>query len=348
MTVVGFVRWTSDVPTGGNIYDDELAAGLRRLGVDVREHRVDGRWPEASAADQARFAGVLAAEQHWLVDGIVACAAPDAVAAALRQGRRITVIVHMCLSDERGLSDQARRRYAETEAQTLALPVGVLCTSHWMAAELRRRYGRTAATVAVPGTGPAPLSRGSDPPQLLTLASITPTKDQLTLVAALALLTDLRWTACLVGADRVDPGYVHQVRAAVDQARLSDRVRLTGPLVGPQLAAEWARSDLLVLPSQAESYGLVVIEALAHGIPAVVSAGTGAVEAQEAGLGPDAARAGTTAPPGEPEAWAAALRAWLSEPGRRRSWRAAAEARRLHLPGWDETARVAAPHLRDF
>lgn len=345
MTAVGFVRWASDVPTGGNIYDDELIAGLRRLGVDVREHRIDGDWPAASAADRARFADLLDAEQDWLVDGIVACAAPDAVARAVEQGRRITIVVHMCLSDERGLTEDARRHYVETEARTLALPVGVLCTSDWTAAELRRRYGRTALAVAAPGTEPAPLSQGSDPPRLLTLASITPTKDQLTLVAALERVADLAWTARLVGADQVEPGYVEQVRAAVARAQLSDRVRLTGPLVGPQLEAEWARSDLLVLPSRAESYGLVVIEALARGIPAVVSAGTGAVEAQSAGLGPDAAPAGAAVPPGDPEAWAAILRGWLGDQEQRCCWRAAAEARRPHLPSWDDTARVAAAYL---
>lgn len=65
------------------------------------------------------------------MDGIVACAAPDAVEGAVDQGRRIIVVVHMCLADERGRTEAARRRYVETEARTLALPVGVLCTSHW-------------------------------------------------------------------------------------------------------------------------------------------------------------------------------------------------------------------------
>jgi glycosyltransferase involved in cell wall biosynthesis len=345
MTVVGFLRWVSTAPTGGNVYDDELAAGLRRLGVKVREHRVDGHWPDASAADKARFAKILDVERDWLVDGIVACAAPDVVAEALDQGRRITVVVHMCLSDEIGITEEARRRYVETEASTLALPVGVLCTSHWAAAELRSRYNRTDVAVAVPGTEPAPVSPGSQPPQLLNLASITPTKDQLTLVAALARLADLPWTARLIGADQVEPRYTEQVRAAVERAHLSDRVRLTGPLVGPPLEAEWARSDLLVLPSRAESYGLVVAEALARGIPAVVSAGTGAVEAQSAGLGPDAALAGTAVPPGDSETLAATLRSWLSDRNLRHSWRAAAEARRPHLPTWDDTARAAASHL---
>ena len=56
------------------------------------------------------------------------------------------------------------------------------------------------------------------------------------------------------------------------------RVRLTGRLTGSALAEVWAATDLLVSTSRVETYGLVVAEALAHGIPAVVPAGTGAVE----------------------------------------------------------------------
>src|SRR5699024_4359612 len=37
---VGFARWRSDVASGGNRYDDELAAGLRALGLDLCEYAV--------------------------------------------------------------------------------------------------------------------------------------------------------------------------------------------------------------------------------------------------------------------------------------------------------------------
>ena len=59
-----------------------------------------------------------------------------------------------------------------------------------------------------------------------------------------------------------------------------------GPLEGAALARQWARTDLLLLPSTTETYGMVVTEALAHGVPAVVAAGTGAVEALDGTPGP--------------------------------------------------------------
>ena len=52
-----------------------------------------------------------------------------------------------------------------------------------------------------------------------------------------------------------------------------------GALTGARLDAVWAATDLLLLTSASETFGMVVTEALARGIPAVVTGGTGAVEA---------------------------------------------------------------------
>jgi glycosyltransferase involved in cell wall biosynthesis len=107
----------------------------------------------------------------------------------------------------------------------------------------------------------------------------------------------------------------------------------------------------------------VVTESLARGIPVVVRDGTGAVEALGTGTrtvirtGPGAeAQAEANHPEGEgslpalpgtavvldtdPAPLAAVLRRWLTEPGLRGRWRAAALHARKRLPGWDATART--------
>src|SRR5262249_13534842 len=54
-------------------------------------------------------------------------------------------------------------------------------------------------------------------------------------------------------------------------AGASSRVSAAGPLDQQGLADELRRGDCLVLPSRNDSYGMVVTEALACGVPALVS-----------------------------------------------------------------------------
>jgi glycosyltransferase involved in cell wall biosynthesis len=169
----------------------------------------------------------------------------------------------------------------------------------------------------------------------MQLASVSPMKDQLTTVEALALVRDMPWTAELAGSLDVDPGYARAVREAVCRHGLQSRVRLSGAVVGEALNRAWAATDVLLLPSRVETWGLVVTEALARGIPAVVSDGTGAQEAL--GRAADGSLPGAVVPAGSPGAIAAAIRHLLG-PGREDA-RRAASARRQELRDWPQTAK---------
>jgi len=170
---------------------------------------------------------------------------------------------------------------------------------------------------------------GRPGPALLCVAAVSPRKGQDVLVEALRTVEDLDWSCTCVGSTArgvpAGPG----------------RVRFAGPRTGADLDAAYAAADLLVLPSRAETYGMVVTEALARGIPVLGTRVDGVPEAL--GAAPDGTVPGTLVPPGDPAALAAAIRAWLTDADLRRRWRAAARARRDTLPGWDDTAgRLAA------
>ncbi|MCO4254384.1 glycosyltransferase [Pseudarthrobacter cellobiosi] len=263
--------------------------------------------------------------------------------------------------------------HPDGEGRALRAAAGVICTSSSAAASAAEKHGLRASGIALPGTDPAPVASGSAPPHIIAVAALLPNKDQLLTVAALARLQDLAWTASLVGTDDADPAYAAQVRAAIASSGLEDRVRVTGQLAGTALADAWNRTDLSLLVSRAEAFGLVVTESLAHGIPVIVREGTGAVDAlglarrlagRLAGR-PDGERggerdAGAYAVPGaavglagpegdaprgngpedhHPDVLAAVIRQWLVDESLRVGWRAAALAAREHLPGWDSTAR---------
>ena len=157
----------------------------------------------------------------------------------------------------------------------------VVVTSAWAAARLAGRIGATPVVVAEPGTDPAPgdadvdrvLSAGGG--HLLCLAAVTPRKGQRVLAAALARLDA---ADAVVGPGRgavAGPGRVGGARRRRGlTAPLAGRVDVTGPATGAALEAHWRWADLLVVPSLVETYGMVVTEALARGVPALVTTGS--------------------------------------------------------------------------
>src|SRR6185312_12567948 len=117
---------------------------------------------------------------------------------------------------------------------------------------------------------------------------------------------------CVGSLDR-DPEFAERVRRQVLDGGLDRRVSFPGPRTGAELDHAYASADLLVLASRAETYGMVVTEALARGLP-VVAADVGGV-GEALGHGADGRRPGLLVPPGDPAALRQALRAWLADPG---------------------------------
>jgi len=126
---------------------------------------------------------------------------------------------------------------------------------------------------------------------------------------------------------------------------LGDRVSFTGPRTGAELDRSYAAADLVVLASRAETFGIVVIEALARGLPVVATDVGGVPEAL--GHDADGVRPGFLVPPNDAGALAAALRAWLSDGELRRRLRRAACERRSSLPRWSTTTTVIARVLSE-
>jgi glycosyltransferase involved in cell wall biosynthesis len=228
---------------------------------------------------------------------------------------RIVVLVHM-------------PRREPWEGPLLRAVAGVVATSRWTRRWLVAAYDLDPGRVLVaePGVDPAPVAPGSaDGSALLCVGAVTALKGYDVLAAALRTLGDLAWSCRGVGATSIEPELA---------AGLGDAVRLTGPMSRAELDATYAEADLLVLASRAESYGMVVTEALAHGVPVIVSDVGGVREA----LG----EAGVLVPPDDPDALAGALRRWLTDADHRAEQRAAARVRRTTLVGWDRTvAQVA-------
>lgn len=321
-------------PSGGDTYDAHVVAAWPRTGaVDLAEVRLAGAWPTPSPGGLAALDRALAGHRAALVDGLVACPAPAQLEAARARGGRVTVVVHLPLGAESGLTREEADRRDALERRALHAAHAVATTSRWGAQEIARRHG-LAAHVALPGTVAGHVATGSDPPQLLVLGAISALKDPVAVVDALATAREERWAARIVGPSPPGDPTAATLSERIERHGLRDRVEVTGPATGEDLEAIWRQTDLLVLASRVEMFGLVVTEAVAHGIPAVVTAGTGATEAL-------ATVAGPTDLPGAvvPRAdLAAVLRQWLRTPQLRREWRDRAHAARAGLRPWSATA----------
>ena len=346
-------------PSGGNHYDRRVCDGLRAA-REVREVAVPGSWPVPSPESRAALAGALAAVPDGgtvLLDGLAGCGVPELLEAESHR-LRLILLVHLPLADETGLPPDETRRLDALERRAVHAAAEVVATSVDAAAGLAARHGLPPGSVhvAAPGVEPAPAVTGSpDGRRLLCVAAVVPRKGQDVLATALNRVA-VPWRCVCVGALDRDPGFAAEVR------RINPEITFPGTRTGAALDEEYAAADLLVLPSRAETYGMVVTEALARGLP--VLATTVAAEALDgprpglptppdgmAGPQPglstppdgsdrlDGPRPGLLVPPDDPEALAAALTRWLTEPDLRSALRRAATDRRSALPGCDRTVR---------
>lgn len=327
-------------PSGGNTYDRRLCEALPGCGWSVHLREVGGTWPWADAGSRRALVRLLAEMPDGsvvLVDGLVASAVPEALVPASRR-LRLVVLMHMPIG-----ADGGRPGARERECAVVAAAAAVVTTSAWCSTWLVAAYGLDPARVVVahPGVDPAEPAPGSSTgSNLLCVGAVVPGKGHDLLVAALARLRELPWHCECVGSLDLAPDFVARLVGDLVSFGLADRVVLTGPRAGGPLETSYAAADLLVHASRAETYGMVVTEALARAVP-VVAADVGGVR-EALGALPDGSRPGLLVPPDDAGALTDALGRWLSDADLRRDLRAAADRRRVALSGWASTAdRVA-------
>jgi glycosyltransferase involved in cell wall biosynthesis len=300
--------------TGGFLYNARIIDGLRDSGEPVVVHRVDGDWP---LPPDAPSLPALPEGAVVVADGLLLTAMAPQLAA--RPDLRVAALVHSPLWREGG-RDALRQR----EARVLQDCWRVIATSQQTADELACDIGRPV-DVVVPGTDPMRPSEPGPGHRLLCPAHLIERKGHRTLLEACAGLPDVPWTLELAGSRLVDPTLA--ARVAADAAALGGRVRLLGSLDAEAMAAAFVRADLVVLASHYEAFGMVLTEAIAHGVP-VLTSPAGAV----ALLG-DAAR---VVPAGDVPGWSEALGDWLLHEGVRARARAAAHGAAARLPRWPQ------------
>lgn len=165
---------------------------------------------------------------------------------------------------------------------------------------------------------------------LLFVGTLVPRKNVPLLVHAFArLVPDLEPDVRLVLAGADDGDEAARVRSLVTDLGLAGRVVFTGYLTNAELAGLYGGASVFVLPSRYEGFGMILLEAMAAGVPVVCTAAGSLPEV----LGD----AGILVPDNDPAVMADAVRRVLTVPALAVDLMARGSAR-LTAFSWRDTA----------
>lgn len=120
---------------------------------------------------------------------------------------------------------------------------------------------------------------------ILFLGRVHPLKGADTLLSAFASIAAQAQDAVLVLAGPDEFGLEQRYRAQVRRLGLADRVVFAGMVTGESKRSLLARADLFCLPSVGEGFSMAALEALAAGVPVLLTPGCHFDEAEQAGAG---------------------------------------------------------------
>jgi glycosyltransferase involved in cell wall biosynthesis len=119
---------------------------------------------------------------------------------------------------------------------------------------------------------PAPAITPSRPLRILFVALLCESKGLLVLIEACGRLAarGVPFELNLMGRFESEE-FAARARALIAKLGIEDKVRFLGVLMGEEKFAAFARSDVLCHPTFHDSFGLVIVEAMACGIPVVAT-----------------------------------------------------------------------------
>ena len=185
-------------------------------------------------------------------------------------------------------------------------------------------------------------SQGTGPLRILFLGNLIPRKGLHLLVDALATQPRQNWELLVVGSPAFDPAYSRAIQRQVERLGLTAQVRFYGHRDGAPLAALFAGSHLLAVPSSLEGFGIVYLEAMSFGLPIIAAGKGGANELVTQGQN------GFLVPPGDVAALTQYLTLFLTDRERLVSMSLDARKRFERHPTWAESMVHACRFLEEF
>jgi glycosyltransferase involved in cell wall biosynthesis len=348
---VGLVIYGSlDTVSGGYLYDRQLVSHLRRQGDRVEIISLPWRPYLLRLTDNlsASLARRMGRGYDLLLEDELNHPSLAWANARLASGPPLVSIVHHLRRSE------ARPRllngfYARVEQRYLRSVDAFIYNSQTTRRAVEALTGRQPAhVIAYPAgdrlqpslTGDQVVERARGGPlRLLFVGNLIPRKGLHNLLSALSGVRPA-WELRVVGSPRVDPRYARRVQAQAGRLP-GDRVCWLGSLPDAALAAEMAAAHVLAVPSTYEGFGIVYLEAMGFGLPALATTAGGAGEIVTDGQN------GFLVAPGDAAALARRIETLAGDRTRLAAMGARALARYARHPSWEETAAAARRFLLD-
>lgn len=269
-----------------------IAAAIRAGDIDL-VHAHNGRTALVGAMSTAWAGrGSLVATQHFLQPSRLGRRGLKAVASRVMH-RWVERRVDRFVATSQAVRERMLARGDCAEAKIALVPNGMVPPEPRDAATVRRVRAEFGA--------------GPDTPLVVCASRLQAEKNVVGLVEAMARVHATRSDAVCVIAGTGDEEPA--IRCRIAELKLDDHVHLAG--FRSDVLDVIAAGDVFVLPSHAEPFGLVLLEAMSLGKPVVATAAGGPLEVVEEG------RTGLLVKPGDSGAMASAISQLICDPQRR-------------------------------
>jgi glycosyltransferase involved in cell wall biosynthesis len=355
---VGLLIYGSlDIISGGFIYDRHLVRYLREAGDRVDVISLPWRPYGLSLLDNLN-SGLRRRLQQAAFDVLLEdeLVHPSCFWLNQRLRRRVTypivaIVHHLRCCEARPAWEN--RLYRWVEQRYLASLDGFIFNSKATRTDAERLVGSgRPAVIASPGGDRLPgkvtaeqitlRALAPGPLKIICVANLIPRKQVHTVIAALSSLSHKDWQLSVAGSLTMDTSYVGSIRRQIEEDGLSARISLLGTVSDQDLARLLPQHHLLVVPSSYEGFGIVYLEGMHFGLPAI--AGT-AGAAQEIITHGDN---GFLVPPGDAAALARSLSLLVEDRELLARMSLTAHRRAAAHPTWHESAARARGFIQSF
>jgi glycosyltransferase involved in cell wall biosynthesis len=185
-------------------------------------------------------------------------------------------------------------------------------------------------------------AKQNGPLRLIFVGNLIPRKGLHTLLAAMQGTPEDSATLTAVGGVMGDSSYKRAVQQQAAKNGLQDRVRLLGYQSQAELAAHLRAHQVLVVPSSYEGFGIVYLEGMGFGLPAIGTTNGGAAEIITHALD------GFLVAPDEPLSLRSHLLELHADRDRLAAMGLAARRRYQAHPAWEDTGKAILGFLQQI